>query len=73
MSSFQMFDIIPTQSEQIMQQFEHRIMQKAISHKIRLTPVEYQQMVNKYIDTYFNNVDIESLLQIAQNICKENQ
>lgn len=73
MSSFQMFDIIPTQSEQIMQQFEHRIMQKAISHKIRLTPVEYQQMVNKYIDAYFNNVDIESLLQIAQNICKENQ
>lgn len=54
--------------DNFIQVLRHKIMTVCEEHKIRLTPKEYEELVTYYYDSYFNNIDVSSLLQFAENI-----
>lgn len=54
------------------QQIYNKIIELCESHKIRLTPKEYDQLVNEYINTFIENISVVDIIKIAEFIERRN-
>lgn len=61
---------IDTCNMTIKNQIKSKIFKVCEEHKIRLTPSEYETLVNDYFNHYIENIDVCSVIQLSENIEK---
>lgn len=54
------------------QQTYNKIIELCENHKIRLTPKEYDQLVDDYINTFIENISVVDIIKIAEFIERRN-
>lgn len=54
------------------QQIYNKIIELCESHKIRLTPKEYDQLVSEYINTFIENISVSDLIRLSENVQRRN-
>lgn len=51
-----------------MEEIRNKIMKVCEEHKIRLTPSEYQKLVEDYVNHFITNISIPDLIQLSDNV-----
>ena len=65
--------IVPTPEKQLINNIKAMIMKKVEAHKIRLTPSEFSELINSYLDRFINDVDLQAIMQISDDIIRRNK
>lgn len=52
--------------------FKNKIMKVVETHKIRLTPTEYEELITDYMNKFYTDVSVADILQISLNIVRRN-
>ena len=55
-----------------MKTLEEKIMEVCENHNIRLTPKEFKELVDNYIDKFINHVSITDLIRLSEYIVRRN-
>ena len=67
-----MLDIIKSSENYLLDDIASKIMTLCEKYKIRLTPSEYEQLINNYVSKCVDNIDLGLLMQLAENIVRQN-
>lgn len=49
-------------------QIKAKIMKICEEHKIRLTPLEYNELIDDYINHFINSISVVDVIQLSDNV-----
>lgn len=65
---FEIPKIMPVPTHINRNDVRQQVLNIANKYKLRLTPVEFEELVDMYIQKYMKNIDLTSLLKLTENI-----